>query len=137
MQKNIVILVAEDNEGHFVLTKLCLRRAGISNEIVWLEDGQKTLDFLHNMQKKPLESKTSKKYILLLDIRMPKVDGIKVLEQIKASDDLKGIPVIIVSTSDAPTNLEICSKLGCDAYITKPIDETLPKTIEKACHCMN
>lgn len=137
MQENVVILVAEDNEGHFVLTKLCIRRGGISNEIVWLEDGQETLDFLRNARKKHLESKTSGKYVLLLDIRMPKVDGIKVLEQIRASDDLKDIPVIIVSTSDAPTNKEICSKLGCDAYITKPLDETLPKTIEKACHCMN
>lgn len=137
MKENVVILVAEDNEGHFVLTKLCIRRGGISNEIVWLEDGQETLDFLHNARKKHLESNTSGKYVLLLDIRMPKIDGIKVLEQIRASDDLKDIPVIIVSTSDALTNKEICSQLGCDAYITKPLDETLPKTIEKACHCMN
>lgn len=137
MQENVVILVAEDNEGHFVLTKLCLRRGGISNKIVWLEDGQETLDFLHNARKKETQSNTRRKYVLLLDIRMPKVDGIKVLEQIKTMEDFKDIPVIIISTSDAPANREICSKLGCSGYITKPLDDTLTETVEQACHCVN
>lgn len=137
MQKNVVILIAEDNEGHFVLTKLCLRRGGISNKIIWLEDGQETLDFLQDARQKETKSDTPEKYILLLDIRMPKVDGIKVLEQVKTSDNLRDIPVIIVSTSNAQANMEICIKLGCNAYITKPLDNTLTRTVEKACSYMN
>ena len=135
MKDNVVILIAEDDKGHFVLTKHCLRRGGLSNDIVWLEDGQETLDFLCGTDGNGHERESDKEYILLLDIRMPKVDGVKVLEHIKADDELKDMPVIIVTTSDSPANIEICNRLGCDGYAVKPLDESLAETVIQACRC--
>ena len=63
-----------------------------------------------------------KSYILLLDIRMPKVDGIEVLRQIKSDPELKKLPVIIITTTDDPDEIDRCHKLGCNNYLTKPVD---------------
>lgn len=135
MKDNVVILIAEDDKGHFVLTKHCLRRGGLSNDIVWLEDGQKTLDFLCGTDSSGHEREAEKDYVLLLDIRMPKVDGVKVLEHIKANADLKAMPVIMVTTSDSPANVDICNRLGCDGYAVKPLDESLVQTVKQVCRC--
>ncbi len=132
MQNDVVILVADDEKGHYVLTKHCLRRGGIANDIIWLEDGQETLDFLYgtgdNGHRNP-----NKDYVLLLDIRMPKVDGVKILERIKADDELKNIAVIMVTTSDAQANIDICTRLGCSDYLVKPLDNTLVETVREVC----
>ena len=133
MKDNVVILIAEDNKGHFILTKHCLRRGGLSNDILWLEDGQQTLDFLYGTDNNRHEREAEREYVLLLDIRMPKVDGIKVLEHVKTDADLKAMPVIMVTTSDSPANIEVCNRLGCDAYAVKPLDESLAETVKQAC----
>ena len=120
MKDNVVILIAEDDKGHFVLTKHCLRQGGLSNDILWLEDGQQTLDFLYGTSHNGHEREAEKEYVLLLDIRMPKVDGVRILGHVKADDELKDMPVIMVTTSDSPANIEICNRLGCDGYAVKP-----------------
>ncbi|MFH1153665.1 MAG: response regulator [Pseudomonadota bacterium] len=121
MQTAIVILIAEDDEGHAVLIQKNLRRAGITNQILHFKDGQETLDFLfrtgpglHRLSKTP--------YLLLLDIRMPKVDGIEVLKKIKQDKELKKLPVTMITTTDDPREVEKCHRLGCSNYITKPVD---------------
>ena len=95
MVKDVTILISEDDRGHFILMKHCLRDAGIDNEIVWLCDGQETLDFLFTRNGQP-NLPVADKYILLLDIRMPKIDGIEILEEIKKDDRLDHLPVVIV-----------------------------------------
>ncbi|HOM76988.1 MAG TPA: response regulator, partial [Anaerohalosphaeraceae bacterium] len=72
VRQDIGIVIAEDDPGHYVLARNCLRSAGITNEILWFEDGQAVLDFFSKLDRK------GGRYILLLDIRMPKVDGMKV-----------------------------------------------------------
>lgn len=131
MRDDVVILIAEDDKGHFVLTKHCLRRGGLSNEIIWFEDGQEALDFLFGGNGRTRDRR--KEYVLLLDIRMPKVDGINVLRRIKSDPELNRMPVIMVTTSDASANVELCGQLGCSGYVVKPIDETLADKIEQAC----
>ena len=74
MNENIIILLAEDDRGHFVLTRNYLRKAGIDNDIVWFKDGQQTLDFFCNKNTQ-YQLKPEQRYILLLDIRMPKIWG--------------------------------------------------------------
>ncbi len=130
MVKDVTILISEDDRGHFILMKHCLRNAGIDNEIVWLCDGQETLDFLftHDGQ---LNLPAVDKYILLLDIRMPKIDGIEILEDIKKDERLDHLPVVIVTSSDNPDNIRRCRDLGCDGYIVKPLDEEAIAMIER------
>ncbi|MDM8535669.1 response regulator [Desulfobacterales bacterium HSG17] len=121
MHKDVIILVAEDDEGHANLIKKNLKRAGIVNEVLLFMDGQEIMNFLCKKGDGPhLES--GKSYILLLDIRMPKLDGIQVLEQIKTDPSLKKLPVIMITTTDDPREIANCHEMGCSNYITKPID---------------
>jgi CheY-like chemotaxis protein len=130
MPDHVTIIISEDDKGHFILMKHRLKQAGIGNDIVWLCDGQQTLDFLYSDQFEPQADKR-KRYIILLDIRMPKVDGIDVLEKVKHDEKLKAIPVIMVTSSDHPDNIHRCRALGCDGYIVKPLDENAIELIER------
>jgi len=125
-----VFLVAEDDRGHFALTKRCLRRGGFTNEILWFADGEQLLSFLSgdgNADGAVREVGTE--YVLLLDIRMPKVDGIEILERLKADCEFGEIPVIVVTTSDAPANVSRCMRLGCDGYVIKPLGKNLIRAV--------
>lgn len=121
MKKEVVILIAEDDEGHATLIKKNLKRAGLLNEIKHFKDGQEILDFLLGKGDNDAKRKDTG-YILLLDIRMPKVDGEEVLQIIKEHKDLHKLPVIMVTTTDDPREVEKCHLLGCNNYVTKPID---------------
>ena len=120
MTDDVVILIAEDDEGHFSLIRKNLMRAGIGNEIVRFCDGQETLDFLFGDNGEGIEGR--KAYLLILDIRMPKVDGVKVLERMRQDERLRRIPVVILTTTDDPAEVERCHRLGCSIYIVKPVE---------------
>jgi CheY-like chemotaxis protein len=121
MEKKVVIIIAEDDEGHAALIRKNLKRAGILNEILHFKDGQETLDYLFKRGEGP-HWKTGTAIMLLLDIRMPKVDGEGVLRQIKHDKELRKIPVIMVTTTDDPREVEKCHAIGCSHYVTKPVD---------------
>jgi CheY-like chemotaxis protein len=120
MGKEIVLLLAEDDEGHATLTIQNLKRAGVTNSIVHFKDGQEILDFLFK-RGNGLSRSDDELYALLLDIRMPIVDGLDVIRQIKDDSILKEIPVIILSTTDDPVMIERCLDLGCVKYVVKPL----------------
>lgn len=132
LSKNIVILIAEDDDGHFLLTQHCLRQGGITNKVIRFSDGLETVQFFSN-HKDDSQYDPDTTYLLVLDIRMPKIDGIEVLEQFKNDQKLSKIPVIMLSTSDAPHQIELCYKLGCDAYSIKPVGDAFIKTVLKVC----
>lgn len=121
MKKEVVILIAEDDEGHATLIQKNLARAGITNEMVHFKDGQETLDFLFRRGKERTRQ-TAVSYLLLLDIRMPKVDGVEVLRQLKQDIELRKLPVIMVTTTDDPVEVDRCHEIGCSNYISKPVD---------------
>ncbi|MBU0965097.1 MAG: response regulator [Proteobacteria bacterium] len=121
MRKEIHIIIAEDDEGHAALIKKNLRRAGIENKIIRFADGQQVLDFLFLKGDGP-HRQSGDSFLLLLDIRMPKVDGVEVLRQLKADQELRKIPVIMLTTTDDPREVDHCHQLGCSNYITKPVD---------------
>lgn len=121
MKKEVIVAIAEDDEGHATLIKKNLKRAGIYNEILWFKDGQETLDFFFRIGEGP-QRELGVPYLLLLDLRMPKVDGVEVIQQLRHDDELRKIPIIVITTSDDPREVEHCHKLGCSSYITKPID---------------
>lgn len=121
MIKEVVIIIAEDDMGHAALIKKNLARSGISNPILHFEDGQQVLDFLFRRgEGKHREPRSP--YLLLLDIRMPKVDGVEVLRQVKKHEELRKMPVIMITTTDDPREVENCHALGCSNYLVKPVD---------------
>lgn len=121
MKKEAIILLAEDDEGHARLIMKNLRRGGFENRIEAFKDGQETLDFLFRKGKGPhRDDKAS--YLLLLDISMPKVNGVEVLQRMKQDEELKKIPVIMITTTDDPREVSRCHKLGCSRYIIKTAD---------------
>ena len=121
MNKEVIILIAEDDDGHAGLIRKNLTRAGIANQIIHFKDGQAVVDYLFRHGNGP-HRKTGDAYVLLLDIRMPKLDGTQVLEQVKADPELRKIPIIMITTTDDPREVERCHKLGCSNYITKPVE---------------
>ena len=127
MRREVVILIAEDDEGHATLIERNLKRAGIANDMLHFRNGQETLDFLF-CRGDGNQRECNSSYLLLLDIRMPMVDGIEVLRQVKENPELCKIPVIMITTTDDPQEVDYCHKLGCNNYITKPID--YPKFVE-------
>ncbi|HLP44892.1 MAG TPA: response regulator [Candidatus Kapabacteria bacterium] len=122
MNDDFNILIVDDNEGHLRLIEKNLRRAGIQNRIFTFSDGQAILDFLFCSGKNENEKiEKNKGYLLLLDIRMPRVDGEEVLTKIKANTELRKIPVIMLTSMNAPEEVERCHLLGCNNYVPKPV----------------
>jgi CheY-like chemotaxis protein len=121
MTREVVILVADDDAGHARLIEKNLQRVGLHNSMLRFENGQDILDFLFHRCKQPKRA-TDTAYMLLLDIHMPKVDGVEVLRQIKADPELRKLLVIMLTTTDDPREVSRCHGLGCSNYIVKPVD---------------
>jgi CheY-like chemotaxis protein len=121
MTREVVILIADDDAGHARLIEKNLQRAGLHNILIRFENGQEILDFLLCRGSGPHRARDTS-YLLLLDIRMPKVDGIDVLRQLKADPELRKIPVSMLTTTDDPREVARCHELGCNNYIVKPVD---------------
>jgi CheY-like chemotaxis protein len=117
MNQKPTILIVEDDEGHAILIRENLEAAGLANRIEHFRDGQAILDYL--FRDRPTGENS---YLVLLDIRMPKVDGIEVLRRLKADPELKTLPVIMLTTTDDTREVERCHQLGCSVYIQKPVD---------------
>ncbi|MDP9437837.1 MAG: response regulator [Actinomycetota bacterium] len=115
----LVILLVEDDPGHATLIRRNLRRAGVVNEVVWAKDGQEALDYVRREDK---HLGGGGCLVILLDINMPKVDGLEVLRQLKANEKTKQIPVMMLTTTDDPREIERCYELGCSVYVTKPVE---------------
>jgi CheY-like chemotaxis protein len=117
----VTLVIVEDDDGHAELIQEHLQETGLRNPIVRFEDGQTALDFLLKTGPGP-HRVSGQAYLILLDIRMPKLDGVQVLRRMKADPDLRNIPVIMLTTTDDPREVEECYRLGCSCYITKPVD---------------
>jgi len=117
----VTILIAEDDAGHARLIEKNLTRAALHNHIQRFANGQEVLDFLFGRGSGP-KRESRVPYLLLLDIRMPQVDGVEVLRQLKGDAELRKIPVIMLTTTDDPREVERCHTIGCASYIVKPVD---------------
>jgi CheY-like chemotaxis protein len=117
MAEAVTIILAEDDDGHASLIERNLRRSGVDNRFLRFTDGQQALDFLFAPARTGAES-----YVLLLDIKMPKVDGVEVLRQLKCTPRTATIPVIMLTTTDDPREIERCYQFGCNVYVTKPVE---------------
>lgn len=115
------ILLAEDDDGHARLIQINMEEAGLVAPIIRFVDGQQVLDFLFRRGDGP-HRQSGLSYLLLLDIRMPKIDGIEVLRQVRSAPEIRKIPVIMLTTTDDPKVVDQCYALGCGLFITKPMD---------------
>jgi CheY-like chemotaxis protein len=118
--ETVSIIVVEDDDGHATLVERNLRRAGLDNPIVRLRDGQEALDYFFSPRDGgPVQPADC---VLLLDINMPKVDGVDVLRQLKSDPRTAMVPAIMLTTTDDPREIERCYQLGCNVYVTKPVE---------------
>jgi len=113
------ILLVEDNPGDIRLTQEALKEGTIANELHVVKDGVEAIDYLKRKGKYASQPTPD---IILLDLNLPRKDGREVLAEIKADDKLKLIPIIILTTSDAESDIQKSYKLHANSFITKPVD---------------
>lgn len=118
---SIEILLAEDNPADAEMTLRALRRHNLANQLHWVKDGVEALEFLEcSGAYAGREGKNPR--LILLDLKMPKVDGIQVLRRIKASERLRGIPVVMMTSSHEERDMEESYRLGVNSYVVKPVE---------------
>lgn len=116
-----VILLAEDNPDDVVLTKMALSQNNIANELVVVSNGREALDYLFGMGDYA-EREGQDPCLILLDLNMPKINGLEVLEAIRADERTRLIPTVILTTSNIERDLVKSYSLGANSYILKPVD---------------
>ena len=115
----VEILLVEDNPGDVRLTKEALKEGKVYNNLHWAKDGVEALEFLKRQGK---HAKAPRPDIILLDLNLPKKDGREVLALIKKDSDLKQIPVVVLTTSEAEEDVLKSYELHANCYVTKPVD---------------
>jgi two-component system, chemotaxis family, response regulator Rcp1 len=119
VKKEVIILLVEDNEGDIVLTVEALKEANITNRVVVVRDGEEALAYLY---KEGEHANVQSPDLIFLDINLPRIDGKEVLAKIKNDDNLKFIPVVILTTSDSEKDILDSYTNHANCYITKPVD---------------
>jgi DNA-binding response OmpR family regulator len=115
------ILLVEDDPKDTELTMTALAEYNLTNEVVATMDGEEALDYLY--QRGKFESRINgNPAVMLLDLKLPKIDGLEVLQQIKSDDNLKMIPVVVLTSSREERDMVASYKLGVNAYVVKPVD---------------
>jgi len=124
------ILLVEDNINDAELTMRALQKNNIADRIIHLKDGDVALDFLFGKGQYEGRDVNNKPKVILLDLKMPKVNGIEVLEKIKSNELTKKIPVVMLTSSKEHPDVEKSYALGANSYIVKPVDfETFRQTV--------
>jgi CheY-like chemotaxis protein len=121
--QEVTILLVEDDPGHARLIEKNLRRSNVANEIVKAGDGQQAIDYLFG-QDKYTGSEPPSALLVLLDLNLPVLDGYQVLQCMKADERTKHIPVVVLTTTDDHREVSRCYDLGCNVYVTKPVEYT-------------
>jgi len=118
----VPILLVEDNPDHAELTMTALEDGGLANPIYWVKDGEEALDYLFRRGKYADPSTSPRPGLILLDLRLPKRDGMEVLQAIKADSELATIPVVILTTSKRDEEVVRGYQLGANSFVSKPVD---------------
>ena len=117
--RSVSIVMIEDDEGHARLIEKNIRRAGILNDIKHFMDGTSALDYLYNHKDGPALNSPA---LVLLDLNLPDMSGTDILAKIKGAGALKRTPVVVLTTTDDKVEIQRCYDLGCNVYITKPVN---------------
>ncbi len=123
------LVMIEDDDGHALLIQKNLQRSGIGNVLVHLKTGSEAIDYFFAQQNL---TNLHEKTLVLLDLNLPGVDGYEILKRLKAEERTRRIPVIVLTTTDNPKEIDRCYQLGCNVYITKPVEyESFSEAIRK------
>ena len=118
-----VILLVEDDDSHVMLVKRCLNDTNAAKEVCRVSNGKDALDYLFRRgDYADEEEKSPRPDLILLDLRMPKIDGLKVLEEIKGSEDLMDIPIVVLTTSENEADITRAYRNHANSYLVKPSD---------------
>ena len=117
------ILLVEDSPNDAELTMEALARHNLANDVTWVHDGAEALDYLY-CRGEYAGGACKELVVILLDLKLPKVDGLEVLRTIKSDDRLKSIPVVVLTSSREERDLVESYRLGVNAYVVKPVDFT-------------
>lgn len=115
------ILLVEDDLAHATLVRKNLQRGGMSNPFIHAENGRRALEILYG-ENGLLTRSEPPPLIILLDLNMPEIDGYEVLRTIRSDPRSRNVPVVVLTTTDTPDEIHRCYELGCNVYITKPVD---------------
>jgi CheY-like chemotaxis protein len=121
MNRPVTIVMIEDDEGHARLIERNLRRAGVNNEIVPFANGTAALDHLFGSDGTG-HIHEGDALLILLDLNLPDMSGIDILRRVRANQYLKHAPVVVLTTTDDSNEIRRCYELGCNVYITKPVN---------------
>ena len=121
MTTPVTIIMIEDDEGHARLIERNIRRSGVNNEIVPFTDGTSAINYLFGKDGSGRDRK-GQALLILLDLNLPDMTGIEILRQVKENKHLKSTPVVVLTTTDDSHEIKRCYELGCNVYITKPVN---------------
>ncbi len=113
------LVMIEDDEGHAHLLKKQLERTFVGNKLVHFERGSAAIDYFFSDEVLP---KRNSKLVVLLDLNLPDVDGYEILRRLKEDERTSAIPVVVLTTTDNPREVDRCYTLGCNLYLTKPVE---------------
>lgn len=120
--KSVDILLVEDNPTDVELALRALKKSGVANNIYVVNDGEDALDFIYCRNKYVSRKPNDSPKVILLDLKLPKVDGLEVLRTLKKDEEKKNIPVVVLTSSDQEKDMIESYKLGVNSYIQKPVD---------------
>ncbi|HWU48959.1 MAG TPA: response regulator [Asticcacaulis sp.] len=110
------LVLVEDDEGHARLISRNLQRIGALNPVMRLHNGEEALRWLFG-------PRDGRRFVVILDLNLPDIDGFEILQRLKADAATQGAPVIVLTTTDHPNDIERCFALGCDGFLTKPVSQ--------------
>lgn len=124
------ILLIEDNLDDAALAIRSLKKQNLANKLVHLKDGAEALDFIYGTGSYVNRGMSNSPRVILLDLKMPKVNGMEVLEKLKSDSRTKSIPVVVLTSSGEDPDIKKCYELGVNSYIVKPVEfDNFAKTV--------
>jgi CheY-like chemotaxis protein len=121
MSNPVTIIMIEDDEGHARLIERNIRRSGVNNQIVPFTNGTDAVGYLFGPDGSGIDRK-GQALLILLDLNLPDMTGIDILKRVKENKHLKSTPVVVLTTTDDSQEIKRCYELGCNVYITKPVN---------------
>ena len=123
-ERTVIVLLADDEPAEFFLMKRSFEKARVVCDLRYVKDGQETMDYLLRLGAYRDPQSSPRPDLLLLDLNMPKLRGQEVLERIKSDPRLASLPVVVLTTSDQELDITTCYEMGCNNYLTKPVEVT-------------
>ena len=117
-----IILLVEDNPADVTLTLRALKRGNIANELVVAHDGVEALDYLFGTGQYGARDVNELPVVVLLDLKLPKIDGLEVLKRLRANPVTKTLPVVVLTSSKEQSDVAACYEYNCNSYVRKPVD---------------